>query len=200
MLPSLEDPDGLRHDDDDYLQAVDASTKTISAALLPAGNVSLDIVLVFDARRDERVRVALSAGVRLNAFDDDNLAGKLVMLGCKVKTASGPQMDVEYQLGVYGMKTLHLMRGIGKTRVTDVAVGVDVCGHVWSFHVTYWGSDGALVTHGPVLLGSTDTLVSTLKIAKWMCIFQTWSEEMWVGWMALLEKMNGEDLKPEVVE
>lgn len=200
LLPSLHDPDELRRDDDDYLQAVDASTKTISTALPPAADVTLDIVLVFDARRDERVRVALGAGVQLNVFDDTNLAGKLVVLGCKVKPASGPQMDVEYELGVYGMKTLHLMRGIGKTRVTDVAVGVDVCGHVWSFHVTYWRSDGALVTHGPVLLGSTDTLVGTLKIARWMCIFQTWSEEAWAGWMALLEEVTVADLKLEVVE
>lgn len=104
LLPNLDDPDRVRRDHD-------ASTKLITDALLPAGDVTLDIVLVFDARRDERVGVALSAGAWLSVFDDDNLAGNLVVLGCQVKTASGLQMDMEYQLGVYGMKPLHLLRG-----------------------------------------------------------------------------------------
>lgn len=200
LIPSLLAPDELKCDDDDFLQAVNVTTKTISALLPPAGDVTLDIILVFDARRDERVRRALSAGVRLNVFSDANVAGKLVVLGCAVKTATGPQMDAQYQLGVYGMKTLHLTRGlvaaweVGGRGVLDVALGVDVCGHVWSFHLTYWRADGALVTHGPVVLGSTDTLVGTLKIVRWMCIFQVWSEEAWVAWMTVLDEVTGREL------
>lgn len=185
-------PDEEWAGDDDSLQVVDASTKTISALLPPAGDVKIDLALVSNARQEHSVRRALGAGVRMNVFCDPNLAGKLVLLGCCVKTACGPPVDTQYQLGVLGMKTLHLTRALARRKGldystdTDVAVGVDVCGHVWSLHLTYWTSYGELVTHGPVLIGSTDTLVGTLKIARWMCFFEHWSAGVWQAWMVLL--------------
>lgn len=188
MLPPDEEWSG----DDDFLQLVDASTKTISASLPPAGDVKIDMVLVFNGRHEDCVRRSLCAAVRMNVFCDSNLAGKLLLLGCHVNSVSGPQIDAQYQLAVLGMKTLNLTRalalrrGLNYSTETDVAFGVEVRGHVWSLHLTYWTIDKTLVTHGPVLLGSTDTLLGTLKLARWMAIFEHWSGAVWAAWMVLL--------------
>lgn len=42
-------------------------------------------------------------------------------------------------------------------------------------HVTYWNSENSLVTQGPVLIGSTDTLYGTLKIVKFVVVLKEWA-------------------------
>lgn len=108
--------------------------------------------------------------------------------------SGGGQIDAEYQLAVWGMKTLHLTKQLAVNwdprTACNVAVGISVCGHVWSMHITYWRGDGAMVTHGPVCVGVTDTLYGTMKILKWVCLFKVWAEEeAWADWKRLLDSV-----------
>lgn len=101
-------------------------------------------------------------------------------------------MEAEYQIGVWGMKTLHLAReltGEGEEEKCAFVMGVSVCAHVWSMHVTYRRGDGVMVTHGPVVVGSTDSVYGTCKIIKWVCEFKEWAREvMWGEWKDVVEK------------
>lgn len=67
----------------------------------------------------------------------------------------------------------------------DLAVSLTVYGHVWSVYVTYWNSEGSIVTQGPVLVGSTDTVYGTLKIVRFVVVLKEWARskvlEDWKG-------------------
>lgn len=192
MLPSAETP---QDEEGDFMQTVYATGKTVTALLQPAVDVKLDVLVVFNGLRNPIVCKALGNQIWINVFSDGTLAGKIVALACVVAPS---QAEAEYRLGVFGMKTLALtwqlrrdhsvnLRDKWRT-ATDVAVGISVCGHVWSLHVTYVSEEGVMVTHGPVFIGSTDTLVGTLKIAKWVCRFRMWAEsDAWEAWRALLK-------------
>lgn len=192
MLPSAETPPD---EEVDFMQTIYATGKTVTALLQPAVDVKLDVLVVFNGLREPIVCKALGNQIWINVFSDGMLAGKIVALACVV---SASQAEAEYRLGVFGMKTLSLTWELarGKPRdsreegrtATDVAVGISVCGHVWSLHVTYLSDDAMMVTHGPVFIGSTDTLVGTLKITKWVCRFRMWAEaDAWEAWRALLK-------------
>lgn len=188
-LPPIDAP----LDEDDFFQTIDATTKPTTSALPPSVNIKLDCLIVFNGRHDPSVHRALRNNIRLNAFADATLERKIVALGVEVKAPSGGgQIDAEYQLAVWGMKTLHLTKQLAVNwdprSACNVAVGISVCGHVWSMHITYWRGDGALVTHGPVCIGVTDTLYGTMKILKWVCLFKVWAEEeAWADWKSLLD-------------
>lgn len=195
FLPMLPSPDIPLDEEDNFIQTVYATGKTVTALLQPVVDVKLDVLVVFNGLRSPTVHEALEKQIWTNVFSDGALAGKIVALACVI-TAS--QAHAEYQLGVFGMKTLSLTRQLAQERppdtseewrtATDVAVGISVCGHVWSLHITYFSGDKVMVTHGPVFVGSTDTLVGTLKIAKWVCRFRMWAEaDAWEAWRTLLK-------------
>lgn len=195
FLPTLPSTETPLDEEDDFIQTVYATGKTVTALLQPAVDVKLDVLVVFNGLRDPIMCKALGNQIWINVFSDGTLAGKIVALACVV---SASQAEAEYRLGVFGMKTLSLTRQLAREKArnsrvewrtaTDVAVGISVCGHVWSLHVTYLSDDAVMVTHGPVFIGSTDTLVGTLKIAKWVCRFRMWAEaDAWDAWRALLK-------------
>lgn len=137
----------------------------------------------------------------MNAFNDPSIDDNVVILGVAVKPASrgrggGGDIEAEYQVGVWGMKTLSLTRDLKAfssqpmvDSSCDLALSVSVCGHVWNLHVTYWRSDAELVTHGPVAVGATDTLYGTMKIIKFVQRFKEWAQdEAWGDWRKLLEE------------
>lgn len=126
----------------------------------------------------------LRSGVQVNVFADANMAGQIALLAWNVGRS-----DSGHALGVYGMESVRLARGVGcaKGGAMDVAVALQVCGHVWSVFVTYCGGDGGVVSHGPVVVGATDTLLGTLRIVKWVCRWRSWAvEEVWPAWMGVL--------------
>lgn len=182
---------GAPPDEDDFLQTVDATTKPTTSALPPVANTTLDFLLVFNDRAT--IKRAWREGLRTNAFADPTLHGKLVALGVKVESAVS-QTDAEYHLAVCGMKTLHLARLLAGTEWAPanpcrMAVGLAVCAHVWSMHVTYWRADGAMVTHGPVCVGATDTLYGTMNVVRWVWLFKRWARtEAWGEWKRLVEE------------
>lgn len=167
----------------DLFITIDATTKATTTSLAPThATVKLDALLAFN--RDHAdckrvVRTALDAGIRLNAFTDPLLAGTLVVLGVEVKSTGGAggEMEAEYQLAVWGMKTLALMHELSPKSAQRCVLGVSVCGHVWSLHVTYW-REGEMVTHGPVGVGATDTLYGTMKVVAFVKLFKQWAQEV----------------------
>lgn len=202
-IPTIPDPDI----DDHYafIQTIDATTKLTTAAVPPLVNIKLDALLALNTSGDPHVQRAVGRGVRLNAFLEPSLEDHIVALGVEVK-ASGCAMDAEYQIAVWGMKTLNLTAQIAglyqrcerapweEERMCNLAVGLTVCGHVWSYMLTYKAPDGALVTHGPVLVGGTDTLYGTCKVLKWVGVFRRWVvDRAWPDWRELLEGAMQED-------
>lgn len=196
-IPTIPDADI----DDHYafIQTLDATTKLTTAAVPPLVNIKLDALLVLNTSSLPLIQRAVNRGVRLNAFLEPSLDDHIVALGAEVK-ASGCAMDAEYQIAVWGMKTLNLTAQIAalyqqrqnipwdEQRACNLAVGLTVCGHVWSYMLTYTAPDGALVTHGPVVVGGTDSLYGTCKVLKWVGVFRRWVvDRAWPDWRELLE-------------
>lgn len=181
--------------DDDFLGIIDVRSKLTTSILPPVANVELDMLVIFNGRHDPSVRRALKSNFRLNPFADVRLARVIVALGVEIKAAGGGgQVEAEYNLGLWGTKTLRLTRRLAnqwdEAKACNVAVGLSVCGHVWSMHLTYWRRNGGLVTHGPVYIGGTDTLYGTMKIIKWVCLFKNWARtEAFVDWTCLLDEV-----------
>lgn len=138
----------------------------------------------------------------------------VVVLGVEVKPTGGGggMLAAEYQLGVFGMKTLEVARvlrsaeGEGEAEaeaegVCDVALGLSVCGHVWALHVTYWGGEGRVVTHGPVVIAATDTLVGTMKLVAFVDALKRWArEKAWPGWKARITGAVKRGQQEEVIQ
>lgn len=100
------------------------------------------------------------------------------------------------------MKTLNLMRalrgGVAAVGKCEYAVGLSVCAHVWSYHVSYWRGE-AIVTHGPVCIGATDSLYGTMKVVAFVRRFKEWArDELLPEWIELVESAEAEGR--EVVE
>ncbi|KAL0630770.1 hypothetical protein Q9L58_010385 [Maublancomyces gigas] len=177
----------------DLFTTVNATTKTTVTSLHPAGtNVKLDYLICFNS--DHRTirstaERTWAAQIPLNAFNDTVIRNTIVVVGVEVKAAQTGILDAEYQLGVWGMKTLDRMRcfsGVLAGR-TQLAIGVSVCAHVWSFHVTYWRNGKEMVTHGPVVVGHTDTVYGTCKVVAFVARLKAWArDELWGEWEALL--------------
>lgn len=179
-IPSL--PADLYPGGYDFLQTIDATTKLTTSTLPPVINTKLDCLIVFND--DALILHAWQSNIRTNVFADTTRDGKVIALGIEVTSpVAGGQTKAEYQVAVWGMKTLNLPKLLAGDEKWDpaipchIAVGLSVCGHVWSMHVTYWRSDGAIVTHGPVCVGSTDSLSGTMKIIKWVFLFKKWAGE-----------------------
>lgn len=160
----------------DLFFTIDATTMSTCLDLPPAVTVTLDLLLVFNAQHPLSTAI-LGTGARVNAFSDASIRKAIVILGVAVKSGISGGMDTEYQLGVWGMKTLHLMRSLRKSsspRSREYVIGLSVCAHVWSYHVTYWRG-GGIVTYGPVCIGATDTLYGTMKIVAFVGRFKQWA-------------------------
>lgn len=165
---------------------LDATTKTTRKSVLPNyPNIKLDHLLVFNA--DHALVQPTAALVReqalvINAFADTSIDDVPIALGVEVKADGGSEGSTAaaFQLTVWSAKTLSQSSSLGgapQTAACDIAVGLSVCGHVWAMHVMYWNGQGALVAHGPVVVGSTDTLYGTLKIVAWVVRFKVWAAE-----------------------
>lgn len=181
----------------DLFITIDATTKSTAADLAPQPvAVKVDALVAFNGEHGTckpTVRRALAAAVKVNAFADTLLAGTVVALAVEVKATGGAggEMEAEYQLGVWGMKTLNLMKRLAPGGPLGHVLSVSVCGHVWSLHVTYWRG-GEIVTHGPVSVGATDTLYGTLKVVAFVKAFKEWArDEVWAQWKALVEAATG---------
>ncbi|KAL0639422.1 hypothetical protein Q9L58_001450 [Maublancomyces gigas] len=171
----------------DLFVTIDATTKSTCLDLSPAVTIKLDVLLAFNPQHPLLSHV-LATGVRVNAFSDSSIRKAIVILGVEVKSGASGGLDAEYQVGVWGMKTLNLMRSLrmSTTGSGDYVIGLSVCAHVWSFHVTYWRGDG-IVTHGPVCLGSTDSLYGTMKIVAFVRRFKEWARDIVLpDWLALV--------------
>lgn len=200
-IPIPPDPDTAPDDEEDDLQTIDASMKITTTAFPPAVNIKLDALIVYNTWPHPLIRHATEGGLSLNVFSDPTLKRKVVMLGVAVNAtgSNGGELDAEYQVAVWGMKTLHLTRELArswsleKEKWCNVAVSISVCGHAWNMHVTYWRGDGAMVTHGPVPVGSTASLYGTFKIIKWVNLFKKWARgELIVDWLAMLGRALGD--------
>lgn len=177
----------------DLFTTVNATTKTTVTSLHPAGtNVKLDYLICFNP--DHRTirstaERTWAAQIPLNAFNDTVIRNTIVVVAVEVKSAQTGILDAEYQLGVWGMKTLDRMRCFSSVLAgrTQLAIGVSVCAHVWSYHVTYWRNGKEMVTHGPVVVGHTDTVYGTCKVVAFVARLKAWArDELWREWEALL--------------
>lgn len=172
----------------DLFITIDATTKSTCIDLSPAVTIKLDVLVAFNPLHP-LLSPILDAGVRVNAFTDSSIRTAIVVLGVEVKSGASGALDAEYQVGVWGMKTLSLMRSLRKSTAAasgEYAIGISVCAHVWSFHVTYWRGDG-IVTHGPVCIGSTDSLYGTMKIVAFVRRFKEWAgDRLLADWTALV--------------
>lgn len=168
---------------------IDATTKLTRKDILPDHpNVKLDVLVVFNHKHKScapTIALATANNYRVNALADNSIDRAIVALGVEVKPTGGGGglLAAEYQLGVFGIKTLEVSRllavaaGDPIPRACDVALSLSVCGHVWSLHVTYWVSPGNTATHGPVLVGSTDTLLGTMKVVMFVAAVKRWARE-----------------------
>lgn len=183
----------------DLFLTIDATTKNTLPHLEPAVTIKLDALLAFNHAHPLCAPV-LTASVRVNAFSDTIIRDNIVILGVEVKSAAAGGMEAEYQIGVWGMKTLNLMRALrGGVWKCEYAVGLSVCAHVWSYHVSYWRGD-AIVTHGPVCIGATDSLYGTMKVVAFVRRFKEWARDVLLAeWMELVESAEAEG-RGEVVE
>lgn len=183
-----------RSNTQDLFLAIDATTKSTTSDLAPNVTIKLDALLAFNPEHSTCAPViaaAATASIPLNAFTDPTIRESIVVLGVEVKSAGGVggEMEAEYQVGVWGMKTLNLTRSLGATTgKCNLALSVSVCGHIWSLHVTYWRGAG-LVTHGPLCIGATDSLYGTMKIVAFVRRFKEWArDELWPDWEELLSR------------
>lgn len=188
---------------------IDTPTKYTSKEILPNHpNVKLDLLLAFNNKHiPYRPAVTLAAfnGCKVNAFADPTMEQTIPILGVKVNGPGGNDpMAAEYEIGVYGMKTLEVARllatgqvgagqvGTGQAvppaKECDIALSLSVCGHVWALHVSYWVSLRKIATHGPVIVGSTETLVGRMKIIMFVAAVKKWARERaWPEWKARIE-------------
>lgn len=160
----------------DLFLTIDATTKATTIDISPAVTVKLDALLAFNPSHPLCAPIA-DTKVRVNAFNDTIIHDAIVVLGVEVKSGVAGVMEAEYQVGVWGMKTLNLIRshhGAPAPGKCEYALGITVCAHVWSLHVTYWRGKG-IVTHGPVIIGGTDTLYGTMKIVAFVARFKEWA-------------------------
>lgn len=185
-VPTLPPPDAHDPSAAELFLTLDATTKTTRKSVLPNyPNIKLDHLLVFNAEHalvQPTAALTREQALVINAFADTSIDDVPIALGVEVKAAGGSEgpTAAEFQLGVWAAKTLSLsssLAGTPQTAACDIAVGLSVCGHVWAMHVTYWNGQGALVAHGPVIVGSTDTLYGTLKIVAWVVRFKVWAAE-----------------------
>lgn len=163
----------------DLFLTIDATTKATSMDIPPAVTVKLDALLAFNPSHPLCAKIA-DTKVRVNAFNDTIIHDAIVVLGVEVKSGVAGVMEAEYQVGVWGMKTLNLIRshhGAPEPGKCEFALGISVCAHVWSMHLTYWRGRG-IVTHGPVIIGGTDTLYGTMKIVAFVARFKEWARDV----------------------
>lgn len=160
--PSRSSPINTR----DLFLAIDATTKS-TAADLPATTNATDL----DAL------LALNPGNPLCA----PIRAPIVVLGVVVASAA----DAEYHINAWGTKTLTQLRSDRGRTKCDYALGVSVCAHVWSYHISYWRG-GSIVTHAPVVIGATNTLYGTVKIVAFVRRFKEWAGEVLLAdWVAV---------------
>ncbi|KAL0633092.1 hypothetical protein Q9L58_007992 [Maublancomyces gigas] len=185
-LPALPPPEAHDPSPTELFLTIDATTKTTRKSVLPNNpNIKLDHLIVFNAEHVLLRPIAIGVRARalvINAFADTSIDDVPIALGVEVKAAGGSEglIAAEFYMSVWAAKTLVLSSALAAVRQTatcDIAVGLSVCGHVWAMHVTYWSGVGALVTHGPVVIGSTDTLYGTMKIVAWVVRFKQWAAE-----------------------
>lgn len=185
-IPHLPPPEAHDPTPAELFLTIDSTTKTTRKSILHNyPNIVLDQLLVFNPEHVLLYPTAMAARPRIlviNAFADSSIDDVLVALGVVVKCHEGP-LAAQFQIGVWAAKTLTLASNLSSapedvpTAACDVAIAISVCGHMWSMYVTYWSAAGALLTHGPVLLGSTDSLYGTFKIIAWVVKFKEWAAE-----------------------
>lgn len=185
---------------------VDATTKLTSSTILPSHpNVKLDALVVFNHAHKSVAATLARSSARVNALADACADRAIVAVGVEVKPTGGGGglLAAEYQLGVFGMKTLEVARLLadGATqRACDVVVMVSVCGHVWALHVAYWAGSGRMAMHGPVVVGATDTLLGTMKVVAFVVAVKRWAREKALpDWKVRIEAAVGRGRGGEVV-
>lgn len=185
---------------DTLFLTIDSTTKLTSSSILPEHpDVKLDALLVFNhAHKD--VAPLIEHNRRVNALADACSHRAIVALGVEVKSTigGGALLAAEYQLAVFGLKTLEVARQLAEVagdeiqRACDVALSLSVCGHVWTLYVTYWSAPGRMATHGPVMVGATDTLLGTMKVVGFVVALKRWAREKpLVDWKGRIEAAVG---------
>lgn len=196
QIPDVPPPEPHVPPADELFVTIDATTKTTRKSVLPQyPNVKLNYLLAFNPEHAScapSTAIFHARSLSGNVFNDPSLQETIVILGAEVKTpgSTGGELGASYQVCVWAAKTLELARVMAVkhaplTTACDMALGLTVCGHVWSLHVTYWLTPKAHITHGPVVVGSTDTLYGTLKVIRFVVGVKDWARDVAVrDWAA----------------
>lgn len=181
---------------DQLLTTIDATTKLTRRTILPDyPTVKLDALVAFNPTHPSLhsiTRAVARHGLVVNALSDAAIDDSVVLLGVEIKGPSGDAAPAtaEYQLGVWGAKTLEVARQLagaaGASDWCDVVVGLTVCGHTWSAYVVFWEEDEdgeiGVVVYGPVEVASSANLYGVFKVVAWMAEVNVWAGEVLECW------------------
>ncbi|KAL0632887.1 hypothetical protein Q9L58_008229 [Maublancomyces gigas] len=180
---------------DQMLTKVDVTTKlTCGTVLLDYPTVKVDALVAFNPTHPELQSITRAVdrhGVIVNALGDAGIGGHVVLLGVEIigPTDDAAPATAEYELGVWGAKTLEVARQLGincPSDWCDVAVGLTVCGHTWSAYVVFWEWDEvgerSVVVYGPLEVASTVNLYGVFKLVAWMAQVNVWALEVLECW------------------
>lgn len=197
---------------DQLLTTIDATTKLTRKTILPDyPTVKVDALLAFNPTHPELhsiTRAVARHGVIVNALSDAAIDDCIVLLGVEIKgpTGDAAPATAEYQLAVWGAKTLEVARQLGTAGSSDwcdVAVGLTVCGHTWSAYVVFWDvdedSERSLVVYGPIEVASSANLYGVFKLVAWMAQINVWALEVLECWKSRVADARERILHPGVV-
>lgn len=180
---------------DQLLTTIDATTKLTRKTILPDyPTVKVDALLAFNPNHQALhsiTRAVSRHGVVVNALSDSAIDDHIVLVGVVINGPSGDAAPAtaEYQFAVWGAKSLDVARQLGIAGVSDwcdVAIGLAVCGHLWSAYVVFWevDEDGerTLVVYGPVEVASSANVYGVFKLVAWMAEINVWAVEVLECW------------------
>lgn len=180
---------------DQLLTPIDATTKlTRKSTLSDYPTVKVDALVAFNPTHPSLHSITRAVdrhGLIVNAFSDAAIDDCVVLVGVEIKgpTGDAAPATAEYQLAVWGAKTLEVARQLGiacSSDWCDVAVGLTVCGHTWSAYVVFWDVDEdderTVVVYGPVEVASSANLYGVFKLIAWMAEVNVWAVEVLECW------------------
>lgn len=197
---------------DQLLTTIDATTKLTRKTILPDyPTVKVDALLAFNPTHLELHSISRDVarnGVMVNALSDPAIDDCIVLLGVEIKAPTGDAAPAtaEYQLAVWGAKTLEVARRLGiagSSDWCDVAVGLTVCGHTWSAYVVFWDvnedNERSLVVYGPIEVASSANLYGVFKLVAWMAQINVWALEVLECWKSRVADAHQRSLHSAMV-
>lgn len=177
------------------LTTIDATTKVTRKSILSHyPTVKVDALVAFNSTHPALHSITRAVdrhGLVVNALSDAAIDDCVVLVGVEIKAPTGDAAPAtaEYQLAVWGAKTLEVARQLGVAGSSDwcdVAIGLTVCGHTWSAYVVFWDVDEdnerTVVVYGPVEVASSANLYGVFKLIAWMAEVNVWAVEVLECW------------------